>query len=98
MLLAFVAATGSERLLNRVTRDDCTVFLRTVKERGSKPNTIKAYHRALDAFFNGTLEDERLESSPMKADTLVPFISIVGKGGEPRTVFYGEAVAGHLRD
>ena len=52
MLLAFAAAVDPERPLDLVDRDDCTVFLRGVQERGGKPNTLKAYHRVLDAFFN----------------------------------------------
>src|SRR5262249_31454632 len=31
-----------------------------------KPNTLKAYHRVLDAFFNWCVTEERLELSPMK--------------------------------
>jgi site-specific recombinase XerD len=66
MLLAFAAAVDPERPVDQVTREDCTALLRNIQERGSKPNTLKTYHRVLDAFFNWLLQEERLQDSPMK--------------------------------
>jgi integrase/recombinase XerD len=66
MLLAFATSTGGEPPLEQVTREHCAVFLRSIQERDCKPNTIKAYHRVMDAIFHWCIEDERLEISPMK--------------------------------
>lgn len=65
-----------------MTRDDCASFLHSIQEQDCKPNTLKAYHRVLDGFFNGCVEEERRELSPMKR---VP---------KPKLV----AVAARLRD
>jgi integrase/recombinase XerD len=159
MLTAFTAAAGAERPAAVITRADCEAFLRHFQERGCKPNTLKAYHRVLDAFFRWLVEEERLADSPMRrvpkpklpkeqvkpltpdelrrllaqpdrstftglrdlaliaflADTGLRVsealavrlgdidpgqrsVSVLGKGSKARTIFYGEAVQGLLRD
>jgi site-specific recombinase XerD len=159
MLAAFAAACGPEKAIAQVTRSDCEAFLQRFQERGCRPNTQKAYHRVLDAFFRWLVNEERLAESPMKrvpkpqlpqeqvkpltpeelarllaqpdrgtftgirdaaliaflADTGLRItealsvrlsdmdpkqrsVSVMGKGSKARTVFYGEAVQGLLRD
>jgi len=66
MLAAFVTACGPGKPLDQVTRADCEGFLRPFQERGCRPNTVKAYHRVLDAFFHWTVSEERLAETPMK--------------------------------
>lgn len=66
MLGVFVSAVGAEREITAVERRDCEAFLRQFQERGCKPNTLKAYHRVVDAFFNWLIAEERLAVSPMK--------------------------------
>jgi len=158
MLQAFAAVAGPERLIDEVTREDCSRFLRRYQERCCKPSTLKAYHRVLDAFFTWLLQEEQLSISPMKrvpkpkllqeqikpltqeelirllaqpdtstfvglrdtafigllsdtglrlseansihladVDTRQRSISVMGKGGKARVVFYGESVALMLR-
>jgi site-specific recombinase XerD len=65
-LLRFAATLETEVPIDQVTREHCTAFLRSFQERECKPNTVKAYHRILDAFFRWCVEEERLDASPMK--------------------------------
>jgi site-specific recombinase XerD len=158
-LLRFAGTLESDLPIDQVTREHCTAYLRSFQERDCKPNTLKAYHRILDAFFRWCIEEERLDVSPMKRvpkpkdvqeqikplsgeeltallaapnrksfvglrdtalmallvdtglrvseslsirlgdlDTRARAITVMGKGEKPRTVFYGEAVAQHLRN
>ena len=66
MLAAFTEVAGAGTPVEKVRREECASFLRTIQDRGLQPNTVKAYHRVLDAFFNWLLAEERLEVSPMK--------------------------------
>ena len=66
MLLAFASRVRPDRAIGEVTRFACEAFLRTYQERGSKPNTVAAYHRVLDAFFHWLVVEELLEASPMR--------------------------------
>lgn len=158
MLAAFADAAGAERPVAQIARADCERFLRGYQERGCKPNTVKAYHRVLDAFFRWLVAEERLTDTPMRrvpkpklpqeqvkpltpeelvrlleqpdragftgsrdvafiaflADTGLRIseaigvrladvdpkhrsVTVLGKGGKGRTVFYGEAVGRLLR-
>ena len=158
-LLRFAATLDSDLPIDQVTREHCTAYLRSFQERECKPNTVKAYHRILDAFFRWCVEEERIDVSPMKrvpkpkltqeqikplsaeeltallaepdrkffvglrdialmalmadtglrisetlnirlgdVDTRARAIAVLGKGDKPRTVFYGETVAQHLRN
>jgi integrase/recombinase XerD len=64
-LRALAELTSPELPLEQITRDHCMALLRDVQERGCKPNTQIAYFRALEAFFNWAVQDERLPTSPM---------------------------------
>lgn len=64
-LLALAEITDRQLPLDQVNRDHCMALLRQVQERGRKPNTQIAYFRALEAFFNWAVQDERLTTSPM---------------------------------
>jgi site-specific recombinase XerD len=158
-LLRFAATLDSDLPIDQVTRENCTAYLRSFQERECKANTVKAYHRILDAFFRWCVEEERIDASPMRrvpkpklvqeqikplsaedlvallaepnrktfvglrdvalislmadtglrisevlnirlgdVDTRARAITVVGKGDKPRAVFYGESVAGHLRN
>lgn len=66
ILRAFLESVGGDAQIQAVSRPACESFLQSFRERGCKPNTLKAYHRVLDAFFNWLLEEERIETSPMK--------------------------------
>jgi integrase/recombinase XerD len=66
MLRRFGDAVGNDRPLDGISREDCASFLRVIQDQGSKPSTLKAYHRVIDAFFHWCVEEERLESSPMR--------------------------------
>jgi site-specific recombinase XerD len=66
MLAAFAEAATPGKPLAQVSRADCEGFLRRFQELGRKPNTLKAYHRVLDAFFHWLVEEERLAETPMK--------------------------------
>jgi integrase/recombinase XerD len=66
MLQVFLAHAGPERRLDDIVRADCETFLATFQDRGCKPNTLKAYHRVLDALFNRLVAEEQLTTSPMK--------------------------------
>ncbi|MFN3650239.1 MAG: tyrosine-type recombinase/integrase [Armatimonadota bacterium] len=157
-LRVFSDRAGADRPIEQLTRADCEALLKSARDRGLKPNTLKAYHRVLDAFFHWLVAEERLEETPMRrvpkpqlpreqvkpltseelvrllhqpdgksftgvrdqaliaflADTglrisealAVRFcdidararsVSVIGKGGKGRTVFYGEAVAALLK-
>ena len=50
----------------KTSRADCERFLRSFQERNCKPNTLKAYHRVLDALFHWLVAEERLDKSPMQ--------------------------------
>jgi site-specific recombinase XerD len=65
-LLRFAATLDADPPIDQVTRENCTAFLRGFQERECKPNTVKAYHRILDAFFRWCVEEERIDASPMK--------------------------------
>jgi integrase/recombinase XerD len=158
-LLRFLAALPEDLPIDQVTREHCTNYLRSFRDRGCKPLTVEAHHRILGTFFRWCLEEERIDASPMKQvpkpkgsqeqikpltaeeltalleapnrrtfvglrdvalialmadtglrvtetisirlgdlDTRALAITVVGKGEKPRTVFYGEAAAGHLRN
>lgn len=66
MLTAFATASGPDRPIAGITRSDCERFLQGFQERQCKPNTLKAYHRVLDAFFRWLINEERLQATPMK--------------------------------
>ena len=158
-LRTFAATLGPDVPLDAIKRDHCTAVLRDLQDRGRKPNTVIAYYRILEAFFNWVVAEERLAVSPMdrvpkpKApteqikplsqeelarllqapdrttfvglrdvafmalladtglrlmealcirvadlDTRQRAISVLGKGGKPRTVFYGATAASFLRE
>jgi integrase/recombinase XerD len=65
-LLRFAATVDTGLPIDQITREHCTAFLRSFQERECKPNTLKAYHRILDAFFRWCVGEERLDTSPMK--------------------------------
>lgn len=52
MLLRLAAHTGAELPRGEVTREHYALFLRSIQGQECKPNTLKACHRVLDAFFN----------------------------------------------
>jgi site-specific recombinase XerD len=155
---AFADTLDAQVALRDISRDHCTAILRTLQEKGRKPNTVFAYYRVLEAFFNWLVAEDRLATSPMDRvpkpkvpleqikplseaelsrllaapdrstfvglrdcmfiallsdtglrlsealgiriadiDSVQRSISVLGKGSKPRTVFYGEAVAGMLK-
>jgi site-specific recombinase XerD len=65
-LLRFAATIGTDLPIDQVTREHCNAFLYSFQERDCKPNTVKAYHRILDAFFRWCVEEERIDASPMR--------------------------------
>jgi len=159
MLLAFVELTEDDQPIIEVTREHCTAYLRSVQERGGKPNTQNAYYRTLTAFFRWLCQEKRIGTSPMERvpapkvplEQIKPLtpdelgkllrqpdvttftglrdatfialladsglrlseatsikvseidlkqraVAVVGKGGRPRVVFFGDTAARYLRE
>jgi site-specific recombinase XerD len=108
-LLRFEATLESDLPVEQVTREHCTAYFRRFQERECKANILAAYHRIVGAFFRWCVEEELMADTGQRisealnihlgdVDTRARAITVVGKGDKPRTVFYGEAVAPHLRN
>jgi site-specific recombinase XerD len=65
-LLRFAATLDADLPIDQVTREHCIAYLRSFRERECNPNTLKAYHRIVGAFFRWCVEEERIDVSPMK--------------------------------